>query len=77
MSFHEQPQPTTEPLSRPAMNRHLATVIDFTDSLSRCDAAPLMKVQGSKLAGMYAPVTPAHDFGRESDDTNLSGEGPG
>ena len=59
------------------MNRHLATVIDFTGSLSRCDAAPLMKVQGSNLAGMPAPVAYAHDAGRECHDTNLSGEGPG
>lgn len=59
------------------MNRHLVTVIDLAGSLSRCDAMPLMQAQGSKLAGQPALVAYAHDFGRETDDTNTSGEGPG
>jgi hypothetical protein len=57
------------------MNRHLATVIAPIGSLSRCDAAQM--AQGSKLQGLLAPVAHAHDSGRETDDTNLSGEGPG
>jgi len=59
------------------MNRHLVTVIDFAGSLSRCDAMWLTQAQGSQLAGKPAPVAYAHDHGREFDDTNLSGEGPG
>lgn len=77
LSFSRQPQPTTEPLSPPTMNRHLVTVIDFTGSLSRFDAALPAQFQGSKLAGMPAQVAYAHDCGRERDDTNPSGEGPG
>jgi len=57
------------------MNRHLFTVIAPIGSLSRCDAAQM--AQGSKLQGLLAPVAHAHDSGRETDDTNLSGEGPG
>jgi len=77
LSFSHQPQPTTEPLSRPAMNRHLVTVIDFAGSLSRCDDARMALAQGSKLAGKPAPVAHAHDYGRESNDINPSGEGHG
>lgn len=58
------------------MNRLLATVIDFTGSLSRCDAAWRL-AQGTKPAGMPAAVAYAHGLGRERHDTNLSGEGPG
>jgi hypothetical protein len=59
------------------MNRQLATVIDITGSLSRCDAA-WQPAQGTKPAGMPAAVAAyAHDLGRERHDTNLSGEGPG
>ena len=61
----------------PAMNRHPVTVIDPTGSTSRCDAVLPAQVQGLKLAGMPAPVACAHDCGRESDDFNTSGEGPG
>lgn len=74
LSPTDQPQPTTESLSRPAMNRHLATVIDFTGSLSWCDAVQL--AQGPKSVGMPT-VAYAHDLGRECHDTNPSGEGPG
>lgn len=59
------------------MNRHLVTVITAIGSLSRCDAARMALGQGSKLLGLPMPVAYAHDFGRETDDTNLSGEGPG
>ncbi len=59
------------------MNRLLAIVIDTAGSQSWCDAVPMPRGQGSKLAGLHAPVAYAHDFGRESDDINLSGEGPG
>lgn len=59
------------------MNRHLVTSIDFTGSLSRGDAVRPMQAQVLKLAGLPAPVAYAHDFGRESDDTNTSGEGHG
>jgi hypothetical protein len=57
------------------MNRHLATVIAPIGSLSRCDAARM--AQGSKLQGLPLPVAYARDFGRETDDTKPSGEGPG
>ncbi|MDR7333128.1 hypothetical protein [Roseateles asaccharophilus] len=58
------------------MNRHLATVIDFTSAQRWCDAAQL--VQRLKPAGLPASVAAyAHDLGRERHDTNLSGEGPG
>ena len=53
------------------MNRYLVTVIDPTGSLSWGGA--VLPVQGLK----QAPVAHAHDCGRESDDTNTSGEGPG
>jgi hypothetical protein len=55
------------------MNRHLVTAIAPIGSQSRCDAAwmPLL-VDGPKHRVAYD-----HDFGRESDDTNTSGEGPG
>ena len=76
-SFSIQPQPTTEPLSRPAMNRHPATVIDFAGSLSRCDAARMALAQGSKLAGKPAPVAYEHGCGRDRNDINPSGEGHG
>jgi hypothetical protein len=76
-SFSEQPQPTTEPLSPPAMTRHLVTVIDSTGSFGRSGAALPKQVQGSTLAGMPAPVAYAHDFGRESNDIHPSGEGHG
>ena len=59
------------------MNRHLATVIAPIGSQSRCDAASMALGQGSKLLGLPATVAYAHDYGRETDDTNLSGEGPG
>ncbi|HEY8880208.1 MAG TPA: hypothetical protein VIN03_21745 [Roseateles sp.] len=59
------------------MNRPLVTVIDRAGSLSRCDAMPLTQVQGLKLDGHAAHVAYAHDSGRETDDSNLSGEGPG
>ena len=59
------------------MNRHLATVIAPIGSLSRFDAAQMAQGQGSKLLGLPMPVAYAHDCGRETDDTNLSGEGPG
>ena len=59
------------------MNRLLAIFIDTVGSQSWCDAVPMPRGQGSKLAGLHAPVAYAHDFGRESDDINLSGEGPG
>lgn len=59
------------------MNRHLVTVIDLAGSLGRCDAVLPMQAQGLKHAGMPASVAYAHGFGRESDDTNTSGEGPG
>lgn len=61
----------------PAMLRHPVTAIAHTGSLSRCDAVPMAQGRGSKLANSFAPVAYAHDFGRESDDNNLSGEGPG
>ena len=63
--------------SRTAMNRHLVTAIDHIGSLSRCDGALMALAQGSKQAGLHAPVAYAHDFGRESDDANISGEGHG
>ena len=59
------------------MNRHLVTAIDLAGSLSRGDAVRPMQAQVLKLAGLPAPVGYAHDFDRESDDTNTSGEGPG
>ncbi|MDR7270329.1 hypothetical protein J2X20_002987 [Pelomonas saccharophila] len=59
------------------MNRHLVTVITTIGFLSRCDAARMAQGQGSKLQGLPAPVAYAHDCGRETDDINLSGEGPG
>ncbi|MFT7775730.1 hypothetical protein [Roseateles sp.] len=59
------------------MNRHFVTVIARTGSLSRCDAAPMVQGRKSKLAGLPATVALAHDYGRESDDSNTSGEGPG
>ena len=59
------------------MNRHLVTTIDLAGSLSRGDAVRPMQAQVVKLAGLPAPVAYAHDFGRESDDTNTSGEGSG
>ena len=59
------------------MNRHLTPVIDFTGSLSWCDAVRLAQLQGTKPAGMPASVAYAHDLGRERHDINLSGEGPG
>jgi hypothetical protein len=57
------------------MKRHLDTAIDLFGSLSRCDAA--LPAQGWQLAGMPASAGYARDLGRESDDTNTSGEGPG
>lgn len=58
------------------MNRHLATVIDFTSAQRWCDAAQL--AQGLKATGLPVSVAAyAHDLGRERHDTNLSGEGPG
>ena len=59
------------------MSRHLVTVIDFTGSQSWRDAVLPKQAQGSKHAGLPALVAYAHDCGRERDDTNLSGEGPG
>jgi hypothetical protein len=59
------------------MNRLLVTVIDFTGSQSWCDAMQAARPGVSKLAGLQAPVAHDHDCGRESDDTNTSGEGPG
>lgn len=53
------------------MNRHLVTAITLAGSQSRCDAVQM------PLAGLHAPVAYAYDFGRDSDDNNLSGEGPG
>ncbi|MCE4557445.1 hypothetical protein [Pelomonas cellulosilytica] len=58
------------------MNRLLANVIDFTGSLSWCDAARPTRDQGPKSLGMPT-VAYAHGFGRERHDTNPSGEGPG
>jgi hypothetical protein len=57
------------------MKRQFVTAIDLFGSLSRCDAA--LPAQGLQLAGMPASAGDAHDFGRESDATNTSGEGPG
>jgi len=55
------------------MNRHLVTVIAPIGSQSRCDAAWMqLPTDGSKHQVAYD-----HDFGRESDDINTSGEGPG
>ena len=59
------------------MNRHLATVIVPIGLHSRCDVASMARGQKSKLQGLSLPVAYAHDFGRETDDTKLSGEGPG
>jgi hypothetical protein len=55
------------------MNRHPVTVIAPIGLQSRCDAAwmPLL------AAGPKHQVAYDHDCGRESDDTNTSGEGPG
>lgn len=77
LSFTDQPQPATEPLTRPTMNRKPFNVIDLTGALRRFDASLQVKVQGWQWAGMNVPVAYAHDCGRERDDTNLSGEGPG
>lgn len=59
------------------MNRLLVTVIDTAGSQSRCDAVRMAQGLASKLAGLPAQVAHAHDFGRDSDDINTSGEGPG
>lgn len=75
LSFFIHSQPTTNRFLPSAMNRHLATVIAPIGSYSRWDAARM--ALGSKLQGLPMPVDYAHDFGRETDDTNLSGEGPG
>lgn len=75
LNLSEQPQPTIETLSPPAMNRHL-TVIDFTGPLSRCDATLPAQVQGPKSMGMPT-IAYARDLVRERHDINLSGEGPG
>lgn len=77
LSPTDQPQPTTEPLSPSAMNRHLVTVIAHTGSQSRCGDARMVLAQGWQLVGKPAPVAYAHDFGRESNDIHPSGEGHG
>lgn len=59
------------------MNRLLATAIDSTSAQRWFDAALHSRVGSEKPAGMPASVAYAHDLGRECDDTNLSGEGPG
>ncbi len=61
------------PASHPAMNRHLAYVIDLAGFQSRCDAVLLARVEGA----MPAPVAHTHDFGRDGNDTTPSGEGLG
>ncbi len=59
------------------MNRHLVTVIYPTGSQSWGDAVQMAQAGVSTLVGLPAPAADAHDFGRESDDANTSGEGPG
>jgi hypothetical protein len=59
------------------MNRYLVTVIDPTGSLSWGGAVlPVQGLKQAPVAHAHAHAH-AHDCGRESDDTNTSGEGPG
>jgi hypothetical protein len=72
LSAAHQPQQRPTRFRTTVMNRHLVTVITPIGSQGRCDAVPM-----AKPAGLLASFAYAHDFGRESDDTNTSGEGPG
>jgi hypothetical protein len=76
LGFPNNPNPT-EPISHPAMNRHLFNVIAHLGSSSRRAGAWMALVEGPKAEGMQPQVGYAHDRGRDRHDTHTSGEGSG